>query len=356
MPEDLLVSSANRALGADLASQSSALAHYIEVGLRGSKNTQRAYLSDLRNFERFCIEQGLCPLPADAVTVSKFIIELADSPLPVRGKKQQQDQKATVEEASKSKQEEGKAAVAPPKRKLSTIRRHLAAIHKHHLLTGHPSPVNAEGVALVLKGITRTKTKQQKQAPAFTLDQLRGVLQALDLSKPAGIRDRALLLLGFFGAFRRSELIAINIEHLEWRREALLVHMHHSKTNQHGLTEDKAFFFAPELLYCPLRAVQDWLALLERSEGPLFVSLNRSAQPSARRLSAEWVNRLVQRFFGTEFSAHSLRSSFITIAVESGQPTHTIKNQTKHKSNEMIDRYTRLNNVIVENAASKIRL
>lgn len=355
MSEDLLVSSANRALGAELASQSSALAHYIEVGLRGSKNTQRAYQSDLRNFERFCIEEGLCPLPADALTVSKFIIALADSPLPVRSKKKQrEDEQAPAEEPAKGEAE--KAVVEPAKRKLSTIRRHLSAIHKHHTLKGYPSPVTAEGVVLVLKGITRSKTKKQKQAPAFTLDQLRSVLQSLDLSKPAGVRDRALLLLGFFGAFRRSELIAVNIEHLEWRREALLVHLQQSKTNQHGLSEDKAFFFAPELLYCPIRAVQDWLALLERSEGPLFVSLNRSAQPSTRRLSAEWVNRLVRRFFGDEYSAHSLRASFITIAVQSGEPTHTIKNQTKHKSNEMIDRYTRLNNVIVENAASKIRL
>ena len=349
MPEDLPVSFTEHALGAELAVQSSALAYYIDLGLRGAKNTQRAYQSDLRNFERFCTEYGLGSLPADAITVSKFIIYLADAPLPSRSKT------ATIQPETEPKEEK------PRTRQLSTIRRHLAAIHKQHELAGYASPINSEGVALVLKGITRAKGKKQTQAPAFTLDQLREVLRGLDLTTPAGLRDRALLLLGFFGAFRRSELVDINIEHLEWRREALLVHMQRSKTNQHGLPEDKAFFFSADLLYCPIRAVEDWLAVVNRTEGPLFVSLNRSttpakARPSAKRLSAHRINMLVQKYFGATFSAHSLRASFITIAVQNGEPTHSIKNQTKHKSNEMIDRYTRLNNVLVDNAAKKIRL
>lgn len=325
-------------LHADLSSLSSEVARYIEVGLQGSANTQRGYLSDLRNFTTYCESRGLSSLPATTGTVVQFVAVLADGG------------RLNISDESEKRKP----------CKLSTIRRHLAAIYKQHQLAGYSSAINPEGVNMVMDGITRVKGKKQRQAPAFTIEHLRDVIRGLDLTTPAGLRDRALLLLGFAGAFRRSELVALNVEQLEMRREALLVHLLQSKTNQYGEVEDKAVFYSGNVLYCPVRAVQDWLEVLGRTEGPLFVSLTRTsgkpAQPSRNRLSAHRVNMLVQQHLGPTYSAHSLRASFVTISVQRGKPNQAIKNQTKQKTDAMIERYSRLNDVMAFNAAQDLGL
>ncbi|WP_246455540.1 MULTISPECIES: tyrosine-type recombinase/integrase [Hymenobacter] len=150
------------------------------------------------------------------------------------------------------------------------------------------------------------------------------------MATPAGLRDRALLLLGFAGAFRRSELVALNVEHLKLTPQALLIHLDKNKTNQYGEVEDKAVFYAPDDRYCPVRSMQAWVAVLGRDTGPLLVSLKRVpkqvAQPSTFRLSDISANKLVQQHLGGQYTAHSLRASFVTIAVEAGQSNKAIKN------------------------------
>jgi hypothetical protein len=145
------------------------------------------------------------------------------------------------------------------------------------------------------------------------------------------------------GAFRRSELVDLNIEHLEFTGRALLIHLDKSKTNQYGHVEDKAVFQVPNEQFCPLRSLQAWLAMLGRTSGPVFVKIPRSvpgqlARPSDKRLSDISINKLVQKHLGAQYSAHSLRVSFITVSVLNGQSNKFIKNQTKQKSDAMIDR------------------
>jgi integrase len=213
----------------------------------------------------------------------------------------------------------------------------------------------------VLEGIARVRGKRQKQAPAFTVAHLKQVIRGLDRTTPAGLRDRALLLLGFAGAFRRSELAALNTEQVRLTPRALLLDLAGSKTNQHGELETKAVFYAPDELYCPVRAVQEWQALLGRPTGPLFVRLARGAagQPARlgpHRLTAKGINELVQKHFGPQFTAHSLRAAFVTVAVQQGQSNKAIKNQTKQKTDAMIERYARLHDVETFNAAQHLGL
>ncbi|TGE20848.1 site-specific integrase [Hymenobacter metallicola] len=321
---------------------SSAAAAYLDAGLQGADNTRRAYLSDLGVFDRFCAERNRCPLPADVATLIEYVTYLADTP---------PEPRATA-----------RPTTAPrPPRKFATLKRHLAAIQKNHQLHGYDSAIAAPELAAVLDGIARLKGKRQKQAPAFTVDHLKQVIRGLDRATPAGLRDRALLLLGFAGAFRRSELEALDVDHVHLTSKSLLIDMGSSKTNQYGELENKAVFYAPVELFCPVRAVLEWKELLGRTTGPLFVRLSRGAagEPSRlskHRLTAKGINELVQKHFGAHFTAHSLRASFVTVAVQKGQSNKAIKNQTKQKTDAMIERYARLNDVEEFNAAQHLGL
>ena len=299
---------------------------YVEAGLHGAENTKRGYAADLRSFWDYCERQQLQYVPADVTTVAGYVAQLADRV-----------------------------------RKLATVHRHVAAIAKLHQLAGEPSPTGHEALGVVLDGIARVLGKRQRQAPAFTVAELKQAIRALDLSTPTGLRDRALLLLGFAGAFRRSELVALNVEDLELTRQALVIHLQRSKTNQYGEAEDKAVFYAPGAECCPVRAVQEWVECLGRPSGALFTRMSRGtsarpAQPGPARLSDQSVNDLVQRHLGAGYTAHSLRASFVTVAVEAGQSNKTIKNQTKQKTDAMIERYARLDDVKRFNAAQYLGL
>jgi integrase len=273
---------------------------YAEAGLQGAANTRRGYAADLRSFDDYCQHHQLCYLPADVSTVAAYASQLAD-----RG------------------------------RKFATIRRHVAAIAKLHQLGGHPSPTTHEALGVVLDGIGRLVGKRQRQAPAFSVAELKQAVRAMDLTTATGLRDRALL--------------------------PLVVHLQRSKTNQYGEAEDKAVFYSPSADYCPVRAVQDWLGVLNRTTGPLFTRMNRgrageSGRPGTTRLSDQSVNDVVQRHLGPAFSAHSLRAAFVTVAVEAGQSNKAIKNQTKQKTDAMIERYARLDDVKRFNAAQHLGL
>jgi site-specific recombinase XerD len=309
-----------------LVEMPASVGRYVEAGLHGAENTKRGYAADLRSFQDYCEHHRVLHLPTEVTTVAGYISQMADRGL-----------------------------------KLATIRRHVAAIAKLHQLAGQPSPTGHEALTIVLDGIARVLGKRQRQAPAFTVSELKHAIRALDITTPTGLRDRAVLLLGFAGAFRRSELVALNVEDVELTRQALVIHLRQSKTNQYGLEEDKAVFYAPSADFCPVRAVQEWIECLGRNTGPLFTRMSRGtkerpAQPSPHRLTDQSVNDLVQRHLGASYSAHSLRASFVTIAVEAGQSNKAIKNQTKQKTDAMIERYARLDDVKRFNAAQFLGL
>lgn len=296
---------------------------YVEAGLRGAANTQRAYAGDWRRFTAWCQTHALESLPASVEALAGFLTELAEA-----GKK------------------------------VATIQRHAAAIAKAHELAGATSPTTDHKIKVLLKGIAREKKMRIKQAPAFTLASFKRTVKSMDVATYTGLRDRALLLLGFTGAFRRAELSALNIEDLTFDEEGLIIAFDQSKTNQTGEADEKAIYYSPELATCPVRSLQAWLraSAPDRTTGQVFVSLRKNNQLTSRRLTPEHINLIARRYLGSSYTAHSLRASFVTVAKLNGADDSEIMNQTKHKTSAMIRRYTRLDNVRQHNAGKKLGL
>lgn len=307
--------------GLSLAHLSEHTARYVEAGLQGAPNTAKAYAGDWKRFGAWCAAHGLELLPASVEALAGFVTHLAET-----GKK------------------------------VATIQRHCAAVSKAHALRGIDSPTDDKKFKVLLEGIARLKGIRQKQAPAFSLALFKRTVKAIDARTLAGLRDRVILLLGFTGAFRRSELAALNVGDLAFSEEGLIVHLTKSKTNQYGAAEEKAIFYSPDFKLCPIRTLQAWLQRLDRTAGPVFVSFRKGERLTERRLSDKHVNLIVQRYLGAKYTAHSLRASFVTVAKLAGADDSEVMNQTKHKTSEMIRRYTRLDNVRQHNAAQKLGL
>jgi len=307
--------------GLSLAHLSEHTARYVEAGLQGAPNTAKAYAGDWKRFGAWCAAHGLEPLPASVEALAGFVTHLAET-----GKK------------------------------VATIQRHCAAVSKAHALRGIDSPTDDKKFKVLLEGIARLKGIRQKQAPAFSLALFKRTVKAINARTLAGLRDRVILLLGFTGAFRRSELAALNVGDLAFSDEGLIVNLAKSKTNQYGAAEEKAIFYSPDVQLCPIRTLQAWLQRLDRTAGPVFVSFRKGERLTERRLSDKHVNLIVQRYLGAKYTAHSLRASFVTVAKLAGADDSEVMNQTKHKTSEMIRRYTRLDNVRQHNAAQKLGL
>jgi site-specific recombinase XerD len=155
-------------------------AQYIEIGTGLSANTERSYKSSWNRFTEWCSKYDLATLPSDMTTLIGFVISLVES-----------------------------------NKKIATIELHVFAIKKAHQLANSPSPTDDKQFKTFMNGIKRVEGVPQRRAPAFTIEHFKQVIQDIDTSRPEGIRDRAALLLGFTGAFRRQELIDIDIEHLQ---------------------------------------------------------------------------------------------------------------------------------------------
>ena len=293
---------------------------YGRLGLEGAVNTQRAYKADLKDFNDWCETNGQIPFPVSPETLAAYVSHLADTC------------------------------------KWATINRRLAAISKLHQLNNLETPTQNRIFRIVMEGIKRTKGIRQNQAPAFKLNILKQLLRDFDTESNADLRNKALLLLGFTGAFRRSELVALNIENLDFTEDGLIVSLQKSKTNQYGDYEEKAIFYSPEAILCPIRTLKSWIQRLDKSSEALFVRVRKGDKITSDRLTDKTVNDLVKTYFGEEFSAHSLRASFITIAKINGADDSEIMRQSKHKTSAMIQRYTRIEDIKKHNAGMKLGL
>lgn len=319
MEKSLVVPASDSALPGTLIDK---VAHYARTGLEGAANTQRGYGADLRDFRTWCAQQGRLDLPAEPATIAAYAAHTADHC------------------------------------KWSTLTRRLAAISKLHQVRGFDSPTTDKQVKIVLEGIKRTKGIRQKQAPAFTMAKLKILLRGLETESNVGLRNKAVLLLGFTGAFRRSELVALNVDDLSFTEEGLIVSLGRSKTNQYGDYEEKAIYYSPEVALCPIRTLQTWVSRLTSGHDPtpLFVRIRKGDQMTADRLTDKTIDNLVKQYLGNSYSAHSLRASFVTIAKLNGADDSEVMRQTKHKTTLMIQKYTRLENIRQHNAAMKLGL
>ena len=212
-----------------------------------------------------------------------------------------------------------------------------------------------------MAGIRRTHgTAQRRVAPM-----LPGQLRAVSAALPAGLlglRDRALLLLGFAGALRRSNLAALAVEDLAFTADGLEVTLRRSKTDQEGAGFKVGVPFGSDPATCPVRAVKAWLEAAQLTAGPLFREVTRHGHVEAAALAGGSIARIVKRsaeaagLNSATFSGHSLRAGLATAAAKAGKSTHAIMRQTGHKSADMVARYVREASLFSDNAAAGIGL
>jgi integrase len=216
-------------------------------------------------------------------------------------------------------------------------------------------------VTNTMKGIRRTNGTAPAQKAATLIDDIRAMVNATD-SGLIGVRDRALILLGFAGAFRRSEVVGLSVEDCVFGKDGLTVTLRRSKTDQAGAGRKIGIPYGSNPETCPVRNLQSWIEQTGISGGPLFRSISRHGQVQPGALSgidvARVVKKLAQRagLDAAKYAGHSLRAGHATSAAIAGASERSIMNQTGHRSVQMVRRYIRDGSLFRENSAGKLGL
>jgi len=284
-------------------------------------NTYRAYRAAWRAFAAWCAERDCAALPADPLTVADYL------------------------------------AAAAQKCKASTLGVHVAAIRAAHKAAGKPDPTADERVAATMRGIRRIHGQPPAQREPLTLKDLRALVRACgdDL---AGLRDKALLLVGFAAALRRSELVALDVEHVRLNG-VLRITIARSKTDQEGQGITKTIPRLADAELCPVRALRAWLDAAGIGSGAIFRSVNRWGKVGAR-LSAYDVARIVKRraeaagLDARLLAGHSLRAGFATTAALAGLDPLAIAEVTGHRNLNTLRRYIRAAGRVQADAISRV--
>ena len=290
-----------------------------------AENTRRAYRADWSGFAAWCQAQGREALPAPPETVVYYLTELAET------------------------------------HKAASLTRRLSAISQAHQAVGCASPTQEAAVRAVMAGIRRSKGTAVKAKKPVLAPDLRRMLETLP-DTLLGLRDRALLLVGFAGAFRRSELVSLNWEDAGLSREGLTLTLRRSKTDQEAEGRKIGIPYGRQPEQCPVRALEAWKGAAGGDRGPVFRRLDRHGNLLPGRLSDKAVARAVKRAVAAaggdpaEFAGHSLRSGLATAAALGGASERSIMNQTGHRSLATVRRYIRDGSLFQENAVTKTGL
>jgi integrase len=238
----------------------------------------------------------------------------------------------------------------------------LNAIAEAHKAAGVDSPTHAPIVRNTMKGIRRTMGTAPVQKSAALTEDIRAMVETLENRTTIDVRDRALILLGFAGAFRRSELVGLDVEDCAFGKDGLTVTLRRSKTDQEGVGRKIGIPYGSNPETCPVRTMQAWMETAGMSSGPVFRSINRHGHVQEGRLSGIDVARVVKKLAeragldSTHYAGHSLRAGHATTAAIGGASERSIMNQTGHRSVQMVRRYIRNGNLFRENSAGKLGL
>ena len=297
--------------------------------LRASKaaSTLRAYRSDWQHFAAWCGSRNASSLPAVPETVALYLVALAGT------------------------------------HRRSTITRRLTSIAKAHAAAGHPNPATTSHivVAETLQGIRRTLgTAQPGKTPLLTADLIK--VLAHTPNSLSGIRDRALLLAGYTGGLRRSELAALAVEDLAWVSEGAVLTLRRSKTDQEGQGRKVAIPKGAHAATCPVSALREWVEVAGITSGALFREVDRHGKLGGSSLHSDSVGAILKRavaragFDPAEFAGHSLRAGFATQAARNGASAFDIMRQTGHRSTATVSRYVRNAQIFRDAPAAKLGL
>lgn len=288
-------------------------------------NTVDAYEADWNDFCDWCKYHKEQAFPATAATVVNYINDLADYA------------------------------------KISTIRRRISAISENFNAAGlENNPCKEWIVREALSGLSRMKGAAQKGKTPVYWDEIKKMVDTMDLSKLSDLRDKAILLLGFMGAFRRSELSGLDVENISFYPQGMVVTIAHSKTDQTSQGQQIGIPYLDDQAYCPITALRAWLTAAGIKSGPLFRSFLKNGKPSERRLSDKSINLIIKKYtkaIGLDpdlYGAHSLRHGFATSAALAGVEERVIMKQTRHRSVEMVRHYINEADLFMNNPISQM--
>jgi len=299
--------------------------------LKSSKaaNTLRAYKSDFKDFGAFCAKHSFNSMPTEPKIVSLYLTHLSKSS------------------------------------KMSTLRRRLVSISMVHKIKGHYLDTKHPVIIENLMGIKRLKGTIQKGKKPILINHLKSIINVINEQKFEEIkkaRDKSIVLIGFGGGFRRTELVSLDHEDLEFVAEGLKITIKRSKTDQFGEGMTKGLPYFDNEVYCPVRNLKKWLELSKIKDGPIFRRFAKGLSITKNRLTDQTVVLLIKNYLSlagidnSNFSGHSLRAGFATVAAESGADERSIMAMTGHKTTQMVRRYIREANIFKNNALNKIKL
>ena len=290
--------------------------------------TLRAYKADWQHFAQWCARSGFVPVPAEPAVVGAYLASLAESHAP------------------------------------TTIRRRLAAIGKMHRFNGLPWTPAHRDIQEPLRGLLRQHGQAAQTAAPLTLALLRRLLATCDRST-RGRRDRALLLIGFAGALRRSELVALQVQDVAVAAEGLRIRIARSKTDPSGQGAEVGLPSGKHADTCPLQAFLAWQAVAKRRAGPLFRRVSKGGRIGSAALHPDAVRQILAqraRMAGLEsdvcerLSAHALRVGFITEAYGAGVRDEDIMRHTRHRDLRTMRGYVQRAGLLTESPAGVLDL
>jgi len=286
--------------------------------LKSSKaaNTLRAYESDYKDFGRFCIKHGFKSMPTEPKILTLYLTHLSQTS------------------------------------KFSTLKRRLASISVIHRLSGHYIDTKHPMITENLMGIKRVKGSYQKAKKPILINDLKSIVNVIDKDKNEKRRakNRALILVGFAGGFRRSELVAILFEDIDFVPEGVKIFIKRSKTDQSGEGMTKGIPYFSNSNYCPVISLKNWLEKSEIKSGKIFDISDKSVALTIKKYTA------IAGLDSNKYSGHSLRSGFATSAAELGAEERSIMAMTGHKTSQMVRRYIQEANLFKNNALKKIKI
>ena len=282
-----------------------------------ANNTIRAYKSDFKDFSMFCAKNGFSSLPTEPKIISLYVTYLSSG------------------------------------RKISTLKRRIASISVVHRLRGHYIDTKHPIIIENLMGIRRKTGSFQKSKKPILINELKQIIKAIDTTnknKGRVLRDKAIILTGFSGGFRRSELVSIDYNDLEFVSEGVKIFIKRSKTDQSGEGMIKALPYFDNKEFCPVTFLKKWLDISKISNGLIFNISDKSVALLIKKYAS------VAGLDSEKYSGHSLRSGFATVSAEFGADERSIMAMTGHKTTQMVRRYIQEANLFKNNALNKIKI
>ncbi len=287
--------------------------------LKNSKaaNTLRAYKADFNDFTSFCLKNGLSSMPTEPKVLSLYLTNLSKTA------------------------------------KFSTLKRRIASISVIHKIKGHYLDTKHPIIMENLHGIKRVMGTRQRSKKPILINDLKLIIKAIDENQKNDLkrlRDKALMLIGFSGGFRRSELVNLDYEDIEFVDEGIKIFIKRSKTDQSGEGNLKAIPYFQNQDYCPVLKLKEWIDKSKNKSGKIFKISDKLVAITIKKYA------LLAGLEANKYGGHSLRSGFATSAAEAGAEERNIMAMTGHKTTQMVRRYIQEANLFKNNALNKIKI